>query len=140
MPGPTGAGLVQSPRELDRLARAGFTYLADPDGDLWRSHADDALNGRKWAGDCDDLASTVLDLASRDGYRLDRLFRLFVSTGKSKAPDHMVAVMKGPDLKLWVVGDTFKPAYRLSEMTHRPVFYEKMDVAAAGVLWKGAPA
>ena len=128
-----------SPEEADRLARQNFTYLADPVAlDLWRSHADAALDGRPWSGDCDDLASTVLDILGRAGTPLADRYRLFVSTRGLKTPDHMIAAVRDRG-RIWIVGDTFRPCYSIGEMAHRACFYQRMDEVADGVTREGRP-
>jgi hypothetical protein len=122
---------------LDAQARAGFTYLADPVGDdRWRSHADEALAGRPWSGDCDDLASTALDLLFRAGASLSNLYRLEVDAGSGRI-DHMIACTWDDAGLAWIVGDTFKAAYPAGQCPHRPVQYQSLDATA--VTHQGAP-
>lgn len=125
----------------DQLARAGFRYQGDGLFDTWRSHADAALAGELWAGDCDDLASTVLDLVTRQGLALDRTYRLLVSSTGAPGFDHMVAAVQAEDGAFLLVGDTFGGAYPAGRMRHLPVKYQRLDEFAAGEnRWRdGAP-
>lgn len=114
---------------LDAQARQGWTYLADPvNDDNWRSHADDVLAGRPWQGDCDDLASTVLDLAGRQGVPLASRYRLeVVSPGGVPPCDHMIAAMVDDAGQFYTVGDTFGVAAPASACPHTAYRYQRMD-------------
>lgn len=124
----------------DRRARERWRYLADA-ADAWRSHADDVLAGRAWRGDCDDLASTALDLLARAGCPLDRLWRLIVTAAGGQR--HMVGCVQADDGRLWIVGDTFGACYRAESMAHSPVQSCRLDEAHAddnrGLWREGAP-
>lgn len=125
---------------IDRQARKGFTYRQEP-GDTWRSHADDIFHDRAWQGDCDDLASSCLDMLSQmPGVEMSDLYRLMVSSVGGKLPDHMVAAVWIVDSKAFrIVGDTFRPSYDAAAMKHRCFFYNRMDEQRP-VLWRvGAP-
>ena len=128
-----------TPIAADAMARRRFTYVADPFGrDTWRSHADTVLAGSPWEGDCDDLASTVLDLLGREGFPLDQRFRLLVSTTSGRVIDHMVAAgVQGG--KILILGDTFGPAYDISRMTHRGILFQRMSEAREGIWREGVP-
>lgn len=115
----------------DRRARAGFRYQTDGVFDTWRSHADQVLAGEAWVGDCDDLASTVLDLLTRQGLPLDRAFRLLVASGDAPGFDHLVGAVRTLD-GFVVVGDTFGGAYPAGAMAHRAFAYQCLDAFAAG--------
>lgn len=108
-------------KRLDRLARKNFTYVKDPDGrDEWTSHAEDVLAGRPWKGDCDDLASTVMDLIYQAKVALPHAMRrLMVSTTGGDIVDHMVGMIQDRDGKTWIIGDTFGPCYRWHECKHK---------------------
>lgn len=113
---------------VDKLARERFTYKADPVlKDTWRSHAKQVLAGEAWSGDCDDLASTVLDLLGRNGVALEDRYRLYVASDKSDTVDHMVAAVRANDGDIYVVGDTFAPIYKLNRMAHRLLGSEKLS-------------
>jgi hypothetical protein len=91
----------------DTIARRRWTYLADPVGhDTWISHADEALNGIPWRGDCDDLAETVLDLLGRGGQALDKRWRLFADTDGDGKVDHLMGCAEDDAGTFWIVGDT----------------------------------
>lgn len=125
-------------RAADLSARAKFTYLPDPPGrDTWRSHADDVLAGRPWQGDCDDLASTVLDLMFREGELLANLYRLRVSSQGTETVDHMIACTWDYRGTAWIVGDTFGEAYPAKVCRHRALSYQSLDDLST---WReGAP-
>lgn len=121
----------------DRLARKRFTYKSEP-GDTWRSHADAALSGEAWAGDCDDLASTVLDILGREGLPLEDRFRLVVAT-EGKKPNHLIACAF-IDGSFQIVGDTFRPAYPAKAMRHRGIFYNRLSETKPEAIWReGVP-
>lgn len=126
-------------RAIDARVRRRFTYLAET-GDNWRSHAEAVLKGQAWAGDCDDLASTALDLLGQGGVVLDDRYRLVVSSTGAKKPDHMVACARADDGVFLIVGDTFKPAYPASAMRHRGVFYNRLNETQPEAVWReGVP-
>lgn len=128
-------------RYADKVARAHFTYKADgtrPEENTWRSLADEALAGKSWVGDCDDLASTALDILTRTlpDDALDKCFRLEVASPDCPAGvpfDHMIGAVMLPGLNLWIIGDTFGEAYPASRMPHRIVNYSKLS---EGTVWK----
>ena len=134
---------VELIRLADLTARKGFTYQSEgtkPEDDIWRSFADDALNERRWSGDCDDLASTSLDILCRllagkgIDLPLDGMFRLQVQTQDCPPTvpfDHMVAgVMLGHEL--WIIGDTYGHAYPYKRSPHRIVRWSRLS---EGVRW-----
>lgn len=116
-------------RAADTRARAGFAYRADLVivGDNWRSHADDALAGRPWSGDCDDLTSTVFDLLTRAGAGLSGLYRLLVSTRDGKTVDHMVGATWDDAGRCWIIGDTFGACYPAADCAHIVIRYQTLD-------------
>lgn len=126
-------------RHFDALARSRWSYKADPPGnDNWRSHADDVLAGRHWEGDCDDLASTALDLMMRGvpGIPQDKLFRMCVKTRQCPAGvpfDHMVAGCLVRPGALVLFGDTFGDPQFYAHSTHRVIRYASV---AEGVVWR----
>lgn len=130
-------------QQLDLAARRRFTYRRDrADRDEWRSHADQVLAGEYWAGDCDDLASTVLDLAGRDGAPLALRFRLLADASPPSGRfNHMVAAIQDEAGRFWIVGDTFAPAHTAEGFLHRPFAYHRLDEYRDGdPLWRdGAP-
>lgn len=122
--------------QVDTRARAKFTYVADVQMDRWRSHADDVERGAAWEGDCDDLASTVLDLLGRAGLDLEDRYRLTVSVGRNGVVDHMVTAARDDDGRFWILGDTFAGSYRAEDMRHEPISYNHLTEKA----WRqGAP-
>lgn len=129
----------------DGQARGKFTYKPDGATDNWRSHADEVLAGTPWEGDCDDLASTVLDLCGRQGVPLEDRYRLLVSSTGGKLPDHMVGCVRGSDGAFRLVGDTFRAAYDVTSMAHKGIVYNRLSenpphvaetIWREGVPWK----
>lgn len=109
-------------RYWDSRARTNYTYKHDPDNhDNWKSYADEVLDNKAWADDCDSLASTVLDLLARDGAKLENLFRVLVSSAKNGKIDHMVAYAMDSKGDLYVVGDTFSTIYPRRGMRHQEI-------------------
>ena len=127
-------------RAVDAQARHGFTYRPDGAIDNWRSHADAVLKDEFWSGDCDDLASTVLDLLGRQGLAVDDRYRLLVSSSGGKTPDHMVACARAGDGAFLIVGDTYRSAYSAAAMRHRGIFYNRMNETQPEAVWReGVP-
>lgn len=124
--------LAEAIKTHDRDARRNFTYRAEP-GDSWRSHAEDVRAARKWAGDCDDLASTALDLMGIAGLALEDRYRLVV---KSVNGYHMVGCAVDAEGQFWIVGDTFRACYPASLMAHKPVEYNRLSEAGADPVWR----
>lgn len=127
---------------FDRLARAHFTYESDGKIDTWRSHADAALAGQPWAGDCDDLTSTVMDLLGRGGLPLSQRYRLIVDGKGDGTPNHMVGAAQDSAKGFWVVGDTGKPAFEAFRMLYKPLMYQRLDewaTSGEGAWRTGAP-
>ena len=75
----------------------------------WESFADEALQGKTWVGDCDNLTFTVMDLLARNGFPTDRMFRVIGPSSKAGV-GHMVGVVKLADGELLIVGDSMKRA------------------------------
>lgn len=145
MQGPVVAGLVpemnaESINKADSDARKRFTYFPDGAVDNWRSHADEVLAGKSWNGDCDDLASTVLDLLGRQHVPLEDRYRLLVTTKGAKTPDHMIACVRTDEGEFRIVGDTFRSAYDVRAMSHKSLFYNRLSENDPKTVWReGAP-
>jgi hypothetical protein len=122
----------------NNLACRWFTYEEDKPRDEWRSHADDALAARRWKGDCDDLASTALDLLVRQHPDIDlsRLYRMCVKSPEcppSVPYDHMVAgAMIRPGV-LVIFGDTFAHPHTYARSPHRIMRYAPLS---EGITWR----
>lgn len=115
-------------RRLDLQCRARFTYLADPPAaDTWRSHLDDVRAGRPWQGDCDDLASTVLDALAEAGVPLSNLYRLEVGAAGGAVMNHLIGCTWDDAGVCWIIGDTFGESYPATACRHRPFSYQRMD-------------
>jgi hypothetical protein len=121
---------------VDKSAREHFTYRPDGAINTWRSHADEVLAGGEWFGDCDDLASTVLDMLGRDGVALSDRYRLLVSTTHASKPNHMVGCVRAADGAFYIVGDTFAPFYPASVIAHRCIFYNQLSEAFPNAVWR----
>lgn len=120
-------------REVDALVRRNFTYRADPEADTWRSFAGEVRAGRKWEGDCDDLASTVLHMLADAGVEHDLLWRAMVSSTRSSVIDHMIGICQDDDGRLWIVGDTAGPAYPFYQHHYRII---QVSNVGGGVHWR----
>lgn len=126
-------------RRWDLAARARYVYQPDAPGtDTWRSHAPDVLAGCAWAGDCDDLASTVLDLCDRAGAQLPEQYRLIVTAPNGEG--HMIAAQVDDAGRIWIIGDTFgSEPYPAESCPHKPVRYQRMSEVADDTWREGAP-
>lgn len=113
--------------QVDAEARKRFSYISDGSIDTWRSHADEVLADKRWHGDCDDLASTVLDMLARLGVPLEDRFRLMVSATGTKIVDHMVGCVRAEDGSFLIVGDTFRPSYNCTQIKHRGIVYNRLN-------------
>lgn len=95
--------------KAERKARRTFSLsqmtLGDGPDNPWMSYAEQV--DKPWADDCTGMASTVIDMLSRQGVSKAKLYRALVSTRFRGGPDHMVGLVE-VDGKLWVVGDTLK--------------------------------
>ncbi len=107
-------------KNADRLARSKFRYVSET-RDQWRSHAEAVLAGRSWTGDCDDLASTTAELAVRENIPLKDIWFVAVSSNRDGKVDHLIGVARASTGALWVIGDTFAPAYKLVDIPHQIV-------------------
>ena len=129
-------------RVADREARGNHIYLSDPPlNDNWRSHAPEALGGRKWKGDCDDIASTALDILGKHNMPLKSRWRLLVAANGASEVNHMVAAACDGDGHFWIVGDTFDPTYPAGQCPHLILHYNRLDERKGNkAVWRdGAP-
>ena len=76
----------------------------------WESFADSALAGKPWVGDCDNLAFTVLDLLARQGFPIERMWRL-QARASTRGILHMVGGVQLSDGRFLVVGDAMRKGY-----------------------------
>lgn len=132
----------------DGTARRYFHYREDGKTDTWRSFAEQALLHRDWHGDCDDLASTALDLLARGvtpgpvrAELTTRMYRLKVKSAQCRPGipyDHMIAAVKiGADL--WIIGDTFTKAHKIEASPHsllKPGRIYSHSKVSEGVVWR----
>lgn len=128
-------GANMSPDEIrhcDSVARRRFTYREDGKIDEWRSHADEALAGEPYADDCDGLASTAIDLCCRAGLPEADAYRLAVFAS-SDGSGHMVACATDDDGRMWIIGDTFRSAYRAEQIQHKSNIYRRLSESP----WRG---
>lgn len=108
-------------------ARTKFMYKDDTT-DSWRSHTGDILLDEYWFGDCDDLMSTTIDMLSRRGQPLDKMWIVLVAVKTKSTFDHVVGVVQDKDGKFWVVGDTdTRSSYPLKALTYRVVAVARSD-------------
>lgn len=121
--------------QIDALVRSKFTYKYD-DVDQWRSFAEQVKAGLKWSGDCDDLAMTNIQLMAEKGAPDYKMCRMLVSSTGDKRIDHMIAAACDDEGNVWIVGDTFGPAYRITRMRHRPLM---SSLVADGIRWQETP-
>lgn len=121
----------------DSLVRKNWTYLSD-EHDTWRVHTSTVLNNQIWLGDCDDIATTTLEVLARAGQPRDKMWLVLVAAQLSYRIqgrlDHLVAIVQDSEGEFWVVGDTNGKVYRLSDMTYRPIVYTDMNTLD----WKSA--
>jgi len=128
-----GAPTPEMIKTLDARVRKLFTYVHDKHGaDLWTSYASNVKLNKPFYGDCDDLASTTLDMISQLGYPKTCMARGLVSSKKNSLVDHMIAYCMDNLGKVWVVGDTFGPAYPISRMQHQQLEYSPVTT---GISW-----
>lgn len=113
-----GAGRAWTPDEeialvewAEKTARASWR-TPDPSNnpEHWESFADAALAGKKWVGDCDNLTFTVLDLLSRQGFPMERMWRL-QARASTKGILHMVGGVQLTDGRFVIVGDAMRNSY-----------------------------
>ena len=117
-------------RDMDARVRKGFTYVSDVK-DTWRIHSTAVMTHQPWQGDCDDLASTTLDVMARHGQPLDKMWLVIVASQAgakiSGRLDHLVAVVEDNAGEFWVVGDTSGKVTPLAEMAYRPLTFAAMS-------------
>ena len=139
----TGSGVLLSDVQLaEQIARRGWSYEFDePNRDTWRSEATECLQAHqnqevhRWKGDCDDLGSTVLDLACRFGVAPEQLYRAMVSSPQARGDqiDHYVGLYE-QDGEWWVIGDTFESRPTpLRRSSHKII---RTACVAEGLLWR----
>lgn len=130
---PTGAPTSAQIIAADKKVRKLFTYVHDRAGnDEWNSFAANVKLNKPIYGDCDDFASTVLDLLAQGGAPRTSMARGLVSSKKTATVDHMVGYCMDDKGKVWVVGDTFGPAYGIKQMAH---FQIKYSPVSTGIAW-----
>lgn len=126
---PTAAQIIAADKKVRKL----FKYVHDKAGfDEWNSFADNVKLNKPIYGDCDDFASTVLDLLAQEGAPRTCLARGMVSSKKTATVDHMVGYCIDDKGKVWVVGDTFGPAYGIKQMVHSQIKYSPVST---GIVW-----
>jgi hypothetical protein len=128
-------------KQTDLEARTKFYYRPDGPVDTWRSYADQVIRGVSWAGDCDDLSSTVLDLLGRRGVPLKDRYRVLVSMAKNGKVDHMIGLAIDNHGKFWVVGDTNQQIYPVRAIYYQAIEYNRLSEMVDGEpVWrKGFP-
>jgi predicted transglutaminase-like cysteine proteinase len=86
-------------------ARDRFIYTSDVK-DNWRVSSARVLLDQRWTGDCDDLASTTLDMLIRAGQPLNKAWLVLVDVDHKNLLDHLVAMVEDDSGQHWIVGDT----------------------------------
>lgn len=117
--------MIDQLKDADRKARKNFVYQGETK-DEWRSMAKEALSGKTWRGDCDDLASTACHLAIMAGRPMKDLWFAMVSSTGGKKVDHMVGIARS-EKAFYIIGDTFGPIYPASQMQHSLLFVHRLD-------------
>jgi|TARA_R100000687_G_scaffold81861_1_gene79700 hypothetical protein len=107
---------IEVMREIDARVRDRFVYRRELD-DTWQSHVDIMLmTEHRWAGDCDDLAATVVALGRCAGVPEDRLGFMLVKVNGSDSVNHMLGFYTDTSGRSHAVGDTFgRPRPLLTE-------------------------
>lgn len=127
---------------IDIAARKRWSYAADAAvQESWRSHADHVLRGEAWAGDCDDLASTVLDLLARDGVPPQSMWRVMVDSYGGAKIDHQVGMVQDDAGMFLIVGDTFGPTSPAAASRHRIILAHRLDeyFPDGTAMWREGP-
>lgn len=111
--------------------KTNFVYKSDVT-DNWRVHSSQVMDKKMWFGDCDDLASTTLDMLIRAGQPRNRAWLVLADVEHKASLDHLVAMVQDDAGHFWIVGDTaaqtFYPADRSK---YRWVAVARMDNARA---------
>lgn len=119
--------------EIDGKARAALRLRADRK-DVWRSYADKVLKGDRFAGDCDDLVSTVLDLWTRAGAPAHQIGRIVLDNPfpeEGGDPQHMVATIE-IDGVVYIAADTYGPMQTLEASGYEAIWTNR---ASDGLKW-----
>jgi lysozyme len=131
-------------REVDKFVRDRAVYTFDKPGkDQWRSYASQMLANPSYVlrGDCDDWASTVLDLLARKGVPKKQLIRAMVASPEAQKAgidcDHFIGIVKLDNGQKWTVGDTFGPPSRLVFDQAGPHKIWQTSLVSEGTLWRG---
>jgi hypothetical protein len=124
-------------KQTDLQARTKFQFRPDGPIDTWRSYADQVIRGISWAGDCDDLSSTVLDLLGRRGVPLEDRYRVLVSMAKNGKVDHMIGMVVDSHGKFWIVGDTNQQIYPARAIYYQAIEYNRLSETINGApVWR----
>jgi predicted transglutaminase-like cysteine proteinase len=112
---------------ISRQVFKNFVYTSDV-VDKWRVHSPEVIKGESWKGDCDDLASTTLDMMIRAGHPMNKLWMVIVDSSNTGYLDHMVAMAQDDDGHYWIVGDTSKRnVYPAELITYKVLAIARMD-------------
>jgi len=118
--------------ELSLEVQSHFIYKSD-DVDTWRVHTSEALMKQNWYGDCDDLASTTLDVLIRAGQPRSKAWMVLADVRHTAVLDHMIGMVQDVDGHFWIVGDTsYQNAYPADRVKYRIVAIARMD---APTIW-----
>lgn len=124
---------LETIRAVNKLVKSKFIYVKE-DVEDWDEHAFTVLNGKKFYGDCDDLALTGLKLAHLFGVPQSKLFRVIsnATSDEDGEPNHMFAAYQTDDGQLFGFSDTFHRdvAFLTDTSKHKVHYYSRAD-------WKG---
>lgn len=91
--------------QISLEAKSNFVYKSDV-VDNWRVHSSEVLMKQTWQGDCDDLASTTLDMLIRAGQPRRRAWLVLADVEHKAKLDHLIGMVEDADGHYWIVGDT----------------------------------
>lgn len=119
---------LETVAEIDRRVRERFVYRREKQ-DTWTSQARLMLTtDYRWAGDCDDLAGTVVGLARCAGVPKERLGFSLLKTNGSDTINHMNGFYTDETGASYAIGDTFSRGVRpMLTYTQDPVAWAFLD-------------
>lgn len=118
-------------KEIDRTVDNQWVYKPDGPKDVWQSFATSITNGLTVYGDCDDKASTALQLAVEAGVPLDRLVRVVAAT--EDIPNHFLGAYEDDEGHWWTLGDTITRTTRFDYMNYTVYKYSRLN---EGNIWR----
>lgn len=113
--------------QISLETKSNFVYKSDVQ-DNWRVHSSEVLMKQTWFGDCDDLASTTIDMLVRAGQPRSRAWLVLADVEHKSTLDHLVGMVEDADGHYWIVGDTSsQTAYPANRTKYRIVALASMD-------------